>query len=158
MAPLLKKLLDDSRIMDKCMMPIPHPMETSCGFVLVNYDSVLLLQYPQGHWSYPKGHVEGEEDHFQTARRELKEETGINEVEIDSGWSHRTEYTFQKKGKPVEKQVFWYIASTNQLEVKLSHEHTNYLWLSFDDAEDQLTFEQEKSLLREARAYLNPAN
>ena len=117
MAPFLKKLLDDSRIMDKCMMPIPHPMETSCGFVLVNYDSVLLLQYPQGHWSYPKGHVEGEEDHFQTARRELKEETGINEVEIDSGWSHRTEYTFQKKGKPVEKQVFWYIASTNQLEV-----------------------------------------
>ena len=105
-----------------------------------------------------EGHVEGEEDHFQTARRELKEETGINEVEIDSGWSHRTEYTFQKKGKPVEKQVFWYIASTNQLEVKLSHEHTNYLWLSFDDAEDQLTFEQEKSLLREARAYLNPAN
>ena len=35
-----------------------HPMETSCGFVLVNYDSVLLLQYPQGHWSFPKGHVE----------------------------------------------------------------------------------------------------
>ena len=59
------------------MMPIPAPMETSCGFILVNYDSVLLLQYPQGHWSYPKGHVEGDEDHYQTARRELQEETGI---------------------------------------------------------------------------------
>ena len=79
------------------MMPIPAPMETSCGFVLVNFDSILLLQYPQGHWSYPKGHVEGDEDHYQTARRELEEETGINEVEIDSGWSHRTEYSFQSK-------------------------------------------------------------
>ena len=114
------------------MMPIPAPMETSCGFVLVNFDSILLLQYPQGHWSYPKGHVEGDEDHYQTARRELEEETGISEVEIDSEWSHRTEYTFQSKGRPIDKQVFWYIASTDQLEVKLSHEHTNYLWLSLD--------------------------
>ncbi len=99
------------------MMPIPASMETSCGFVLVNFDSILLLQYPQGHWSYPKGHVEGDEDHYQTARRELEEETGISEVEIDSEWSHRTEYTFQSKGRPIYKQVFWYIASTDQLEV-----------------------------------------
>ena len=91
------------------MMPIPAPMETSCGFVLVNYDSVLLLQYPQGHWSYPKGHVEGDEDHYQTAIRELNEETGISDIEIDSGWSYRTEYAFQSKGRTIDKQVYWYI-------------------------------------------------
>ena len=136
------------------MMPIPTAMETSCGFVLVNFDSVLLLQYPQGHWSYPKGHVEADEHHHQTARRELKEETGISEVEIDSGWSQRTEYTFQKRGRPIEKQVFWYIASTDELAVKLSHEHTNYLWLNFDDAEQQLPFDQEKSILRSARKHM----
>jgi 8-oxo-dGTP pyrophosphatase MutT (NUDIX family) len=53
-------------------------METSCGVVLVNFDSVLLLQYPQGHWDLPKGHVESSDSDKQaTARRELKEETGI---------------------------------------------------------------------------------
>ena len=53
-------------------------METSCGFILINYDSVLLLQYPQGHWSFPKGHIEElDSDHFSTAQRELLEETGI---------------------------------------------------------------------------------
>ena len=36
----------------------PPIMETSCGVVLVNYGTVLLLQYPQGHWDLPKGHVE----------------------------------------------------------------------------------------------------
>ena len=56
--------------------------------------------------------------------------------------------------KPIDKQVFWYIASTNQLEVKLSHEHTNYLWLSLDDAEEQLTFAQEKEVLRSAREHM----
>ena len=138
--------------------PHPHLMETSCGFVLVNFDSVLLLQYPQGHWSYPKGHVEGEEDHYTTARRELAEETGIEEIEIDSGWRDRTEYTFMRKGREIPKQVFWYIASTNELNVTLSHEHTNYLWLNFEEAESLLTFPQEKQLLRSAHSYLQSTN
>jgi len=133
-------------------------METSCGFILVNFDSVLLLQYPQGHWSYPKGHVEGEEDHYTTARRELAEETGIEEIEIDSGWRDKTEYTFMRKGREIPKQVFWYIASTNKLNVILSHEHTNYLWLNFEEAESLLTFPQEKQLLRSAHSYLQSTN
>ncbi len=133
---------------------MPAPMETSCGFLLVNYDSVLLLQYPQGHWSFPKGHIEAGEDHHETASRELQEETGIRLIEIDGGWSSKTEYTFSRKGNLVPKQVFWYIASTDELAVNLSHEHLNYLWLDFDEAEGQLTFDQEKEILRQARAHL----
>jgi bis(5'-nucleosidyl)-tetraphosphatase len=129
-------------------------METSCGFVLVNYDSILLLQYPQGHWSFPKGHIEDDdEDHHSTALRELIEETGIKEIIIDENWNFRTEYTFKRKGKEIPKQVFWFLAETDELEVKLSHEHTNYLWLNFEDCEKQLTFSQEKILLQSARDY-----
>ena len=130
-------------------------METSCGFVLVNYDSVLLLQYPQGHWSFPKGHVEeGETDHHITATRELAEETGIVDISIHEDWSTRTEYTFRRKGSVVPKQVYWYIAETSELDVTLSHEHTNYLWLDFEEAEEQLTFKQEKDILRSAREHI----
>jgi 8-oxo-dGTP pyrophosphatase MutT (NUDIX family) len=126
-------------------------METSCGFVLVNFDSVLLLQYPQGHWSFPKGHIEDDDtNHHHTALRELTEETGIEEIVIDNSWHYRTEYIFKRKGKEMPKQVFWYLAETEELEVKLSHEHTNYLWLNFQDTEKQLTFEQEKKLLQSA--------
>ena len=58
-------------------------METSCGVVLVNFGSILLLQYPQGHWDFPKGHVEElDADNFDTAGRELKEETGIEDFEF----------------------------------------------------------------------------
>ncbi len=135
--------------------PFAGSMETSCGFVLVNYDSVLLLQYPQGHWSFPKGHVEpGEADHHITASRELAEETGITEVAINDSWMSRTEYTFQRKGRKIPKQVYWYLAETSEIDVSLSHEHTNYLWLDFDEAEAQLTFEQEKSILRSARKHM----
>jgi bis(5'-nucleosidyl)-tetraphosphatase len=122
----------------------------------MNYDSILLLQYPQGHWSFPKGHIEeSDKDHFSTAKRELLEETGISEVSIIDGWKSRTEYTFFSKGTPTTKQVFWYLANTNELSVKLSHEHTNYLWVNFEEAFDQLTFEQEISLLRSAKDFID---
>ncbi len=131
-------------------------METSCGFILMNYDSILLLQYPQGHWSFPKGHIEEDDnDHFATAKRELLEETGISEVSIIDGWMSRTEYTFFSKGTPTTKQVFWYLANTDELNVKLSHEHTNYMWVNFDEAYEQLTFDQEVDLLHSAKNFLN---
>jgi len=133
-------------------------METSCGFILFNYDSILLLQYPQGHWSFPKGHIEeGETNHHATASRELAEETGIVDISIHEDWATRTEYTFRRKGSVVPKQVYWYIAETNELDVTLSHEHTNYLWLDFEEAEEQLTFGQEKDILRSAREHLRLA-
>tara|TARA_B110000014_G_scaffold201986_1_gene151757 strand:+ start:49 stop:462 length:414 start_codon:yes stop_codon:yes gene_type:complete len=133
-------------------------METSCGFILFNYDSILLLQYPQGHWSFPKGHIEeGETNHHATASRELAEETGIVDISIHEDWATRTEYTFRRKGSVVPKQVYWYIAETSELDVTLSHEHTNYLWLDFEEAEEQLTFEQEKDILRSAREHLRLA-
>ena len=64
-------------------------METSCGVVLVNFGSILLLQYPQGHWDFPKGHVEdADADRMSTAGRELKEETGISDIEFVDGFEH----------------------------------------------------------------------
>ena len=137
------------------MQDRPKPLETSCGFILLNFDSFLLLQYPQGHWSFPKGHVEkGDADHHSTASRELSEETGITDITIDAEWTQKTEYTFFRKGRETPKEVFWYLAETDELEVNLSKEHNNYLWLQFKEAEEQITFEQEKELLRSARRYL----
>ena len=118
-------------------------METSCGVVLVNFGSVLLLQSPQGHWGFPKGHYEPEDGVYQqTALRELEEETGISEVRMLDDWRMRTFYTFTRKGRKVEKEVFWFIGETDEYDITLSHEHRNFMWLEWDDAENQLNFEQ----------------
>ena len=130
-------------------------METSCGVVLVNFGSVLLLQYPQGHWGFPKGHYEPEDGVYQqTALRELEEETGISEVRMLDDWRMRTFYTFTRKGRKVEKEVFWFIGETDEYDITLSHEHRNFMWLEWDDAENQLNFEQSNEVLRGARAQL----
>ena len=66
--------------------------------------------------------------------RELEEETGIADVALLDGFEERTEYSFRHKGKRKEKQVYWYIAETDVIEVQLSHEHRGYLWLDWDQA------------------------
>ncbi len=130
-------------------------METSCGVVLVNYGTVLLLQYPQGHWDFPKGHVEeDDEGHHATARRELAEETGIDQIDFVEGFVQKSEYSYRHRGKKKDKQVFWYLAQTDQLTVKLSHEHRGYMWLDWDMAEQQLSHQETKVVLRQARQHM----
>ena len=130
-------------------------VETSCGIVLINFGTVLLLQYPQGHWDLPKGHVEmQDESKVETAKRELIEETGISELEFVEGFEFRTEYTYQYKGKNRDKEVWWFIANTTEIDVTLSHEHRDYLWLEWEQAIEQITHMESKGVLKAAKDYL----
>ena len=42
----------------------------------------LIIQHQEGHWGFPKGHIEKGETPEQTATREFQEETGIKNVQI----------------------------------------------------------------------------
>ena len=126
-------------------------METSCGVVLVNFGSIFLLQYPQGHWDFPKGHVEDSDlDRKRTAARELNEETGISDITFIDDFEIVSRYNFKHKGKLVEKQVYWYICETETMKVNLSHEHNEHLWLEWGSAHSQLTHEESREVLTAA--------
>ena len=130
-------------------------METSCGVVLCNYGSILLLQYPQGHWDFPKGHIEdSDDDRKSAALRELSEETGITDAKIVDGFEDKTEYTFTHKKKRISKQVWWYVAETETIEVELSHEHRDYLWLEWPEAIEQLTHDESRAVLKSAEKHM----
>ena len=123
--------------------------------VLVNFGSILLLQYPQGHWDFPKGHVEETDaDRKATAGRELGEETGITDIEFVDGFEYRTAYDFRHKGKRIDKQVYWYIAETETLTVKISHEHREHLWLEWEEAMKQLTHNESQGVLAAAHNHM----
>ncbi|MGB0490033.1 MAG: bis(5'-nucleosyl)-tetraphosphatase [Candidatus Poseidoniaceae archaeon] len=130
-------------------------METSCGVVLVNLGAVLLLQYPQGHWDFPKGHVEASDaGHKATVRRELREETGVVDIAFVDGFHERTTYEYTHKGRLIEKEVHWYLAETETLDVALSHEHRGHVWLDWGAAADHLTHDAGRHVLRSAHEHM----
>ena len=129
-------------------------MEKSCGVVLLNSNKVLLLQHPDtttsGHWDFPKGHVEKGEDELQTALRELKEETGIDNVKIIDDFNHLISYNLLREGDTILKEVVFFLGITNQEKVSISSEHQNYAWLQYESAYERLTYDNAKKTLKEA--------
>mgnify|MGYP002018308922 FL=1 len=122
----------------------------------MNFGTILLLQYPQGHWDLPKGHIEANDsDNHATAARELAEETGISEIEFIEGFESETNYSFKYKGKRTRKQVYWYLATTEKITVKLSKEHRDYMWLDWELALDMATHAETKGVIKEAMIFAN---
>ena len=133
--------------------------QKSAGIVLFRNDSdkneFLLLNYPQGHWDFIKGKVEEGETSHETASRETKEETGITNIEFVDGFEESVEYDFRFKKEDIHKKVIFFLAKTNEKNIKLSHEHNDYLWLEYNDALKKTTFENAKNVLTEANEFLS---
>ncbi len=138
--------------------------ETSAGAVIYRLkDGVphyLLLHYPSGHWEFAKGHIEEGENQEQAALREIEEETGIKDLTLISGfkeyikYSFRNNYDLKKEDKLLAPWIFklvvFYLAKTHTQEVKISDEHTGFVWLPYQEALKKLTFKNAKNLLTKA--------
>lgn len=141
------------------------PNEKSCGAVLFRRDKdktvkYLLLHYEAGHWDFPKGNQEKNETDMETAAREIKEETGIGDLNFLEGFTDMVKYFYKKGNETVYKEVVFYIAQSNPAEVKLSFEHTGYVWMGYENAHKKLTYKTSKELLERANNFimnLNPS-
>ena len=132
--------------------------EKSAGIVLFtstsNRNEFLLLNYPQGHWDFIKGGIEDGENPYETSIRETKEETGITDIEFIDGYEEQIEYFFRVNNHDVHKKVIFFLGKTNSLNVTLSHEHINFIWLDFETAIKKLTYDNAISLLKKSELLL----
>lgn len=130
--------------------------EISAGVILfrtTQQREYLLLDYG-AHWDFPKGHIEAGEDPQTTAARELQEETGIRDARFIPGFKQSMRYFYRKAGEGMLKVVIFFLAETPTGDVRLSHEHSGYLWLPYDEALKRLTFKNARDLLAKAQAFL----
>jgi len=129
--------------------------ERSAGAILYKeYPSgkmYLLLNYPSGHWDFVKGNIEKGENFKQTVLREVREETGITDIDFIDGFEDKVEYHYQRDGQVVHKEVVFFLASTKTSDVVLSHEHRDYTWLNFNDALKKLTYKTAQKLFKKVR-------
>lgn len=131
----------------------------SAGAVLLrdtHYGPRFLLLRAYQHWDFPKGQVEKGEEPLAAARREIAEETGI--TQLDFPWGSVFEETEPYSRGKVAR---YYLAHTREKQVMLlanpehgAPEHTEYRWVTFDDAW-QLTSPRVRLILRWAADRIN---
>jgi bis(5'-nucleosidyl)-tetraphosphatase len=117
----------------------------------------LLLHYPgtkRDYWGLAKGHTEGKEEELQTLEREIEEETGIKNLEVQPNFRKEIRYLFYRQEKKIFKKVVFYLAKIQEQEIQISNEHIGYQWLSFKDAFQRLSYYGPKKILKKAYKYL----
>ncbi len=127
----------------------------------------LLLHYAAGHWDFPKGHLEEGETKKEAAIREIREETGLTQLNFIRGFMRSFAYYFkpsfasyktllpeERAASVVRKEVTFYLAEAFTAKVVISSEHTGFKWLPYAEAVNVTTFKNAKKLLDAADNYL----
>ena len=125
---------------------------TECLFLLI-----LSKLTKRPLWEFPKGGVDEGETVMQAALRELFEETGIqeSEVELIPEFERTEDYRFTAGGTQrrslIHKQVTYFLAETSKAEVTLSaKESSEFAWLTLTDAVKRLRYKERRRLLVDA--------
>jgi 8-oxo-dGTP pyrophosphatase MutT (NUDIX family) len=107
----------------------------------------LLLRNRRGFWGFPQGHKEKGETEIETLKREVAEETGINNVDVQS-YIGRIRYSyFRSDGMKSNKEVTFYFANSFSRLIKISKEHEGFKWVTYSDALSLLNHRQLISIL-----------
>lgn len=111
----------------------------SCGFLLLRQEperSFLLMRHPT-RWDLPKGHVEQGESELQCAYRELYEETGIKEddLECDENFRFTLEYPVvdqQDAEETAHKTLVIFLGwLRHSVSIEVT-EHESYQWFRWE--------------------------
>ena len=126
----------------------------SCGGVVIYRGKILLLykNYRNKYegWVLPKGTVEPGEEYAETALREVREESGARAGIVK--YIGKSEYSFTIPEDTVEKDVHWYLMSTDSYYSKPQKEEffVDSGYYKYHEAWHLLKFANEKQILERA--------
>ena len=135
--------------------------EKSAGVVIFRREgkSILFLllfkKYKSEYYDLVKGHYEKGEEAIDAARREAKEEAGIEDLHFLPGYEEKISWWYRFEGKLTRKVVTYYLAETKTKDVKISVEHIRPEWQALEKAEKLIKHKETRELLRKAQAFLN---
>lgn len=126
-------------------------------FVVVYSGEEYLLLKRKLHWKgweFPKGGVDSGERLLETAKREVKEESGLKSIKIKRhNVSGKYKYGKELKDRPgfIGQTYSLYSAEVKKDKVKLDKEHkehSDYAWVNFEEAIKMLKWPNQRRCLR----------
>ena len=124
--------------------------EFSAGGIVLKNGKVLLTKHSENHhWSFPKGLIDPGQTPPEAAVREVREEGGVEAEILDKVGYNKYVYTLN--GEKIFKVVTYFLMKYVSGDPK-DHdwEVEEAGWYTPEDALKQLTFSQDKALLKKA--------
>ena len=130
--------------------------ETSAGGVVYRMEAgtplFLLIRDSYANWGFPKGHVERGEQPDAAAVREVREETGLHQLEL-RGMIDTIDWYFRFRGRLIHKSCHFYLMETMESSTAPQRAEgiTACQWNGYADAHEALSYANAREVLRRAR-------
>jgi 8-oxo-dGTP pyrophosphatase MutT (NUDIX family) len=134
-------------------MSNPAKMTESAGGVVINEHGLVLVVSQHGtSWSLPKGHIDPGEDKLTAARREIYEESGINQIELLLELGSYERFRIGKNGQDdltEYKKIFIFLFRTNQHALNPIDPHNpQAVWVEKHKVADLLTHPKDRDFFK----------
>lgn len=107
----------------------------AAGGLVFNPEGQALFIFRRGRWDLPKGKLDPGETPQEAAVREVKEETGLQQVTLRRPL-HQTYHTYREKGKRLLKLTYWYEMETadQKLIPQTEEDIEKAVWIEMNEA------------------------
>ena len=114
------------------------------GGVILNRKNDILLVYNRmtDSWTYPKGHVDEGEDFLETAKREIIEEAGLQNLKLVCKLPVYERETRQKKNKIKVMHMFLFMSRNEEVQSN-TNDITNNKWVPIDEVINYFSYPEE---------------
>jgi 8-oxo-dGTP pyrophosphatase MutT (NUDIX family) len=85
----------------------------AAGGLVYNHGEKALVIFRRDHWDLPKGKIDKGETPAEAAVREVREETGLQELKLGRALPD-TYHTYRLKKKRILKRTYWYVMQTTE--------------------------------------------
>ena len=131
--------------------------ERSAGGVVYRHTKqkiqILFILDPYDKWALPKGHIEPGESKQEAALREIEEETGIPQSDLQLVRKlGRLKYRFSFADQKICKKVYFYlIEAATEVEAKPQPDEkiTDVRWINIDEAIDFSDYKNAEKIIRQ---------